>query len=86
MPDDPDLGTRGAAITAIHALGDELDPATWAAPSRTIEPGPESGRWYAEGYARYWAHVDVARVTWARQARGVTRRTSSSPAARASAG
>jgi erythritol kinase (D-erythritol 1-phosphate-forming) len=76
VPDDPGLGTRGAAITAMHALGDELDPATWAAPSRTIEPGPESGRWYAEGYARYLAHVDVAREFWARQAQGFGRPTS----------
>jgi erythritol kinase (D-erythritol 1-phosphate-forming) len=74
VPDDPGLGTRGAAITAHQALGDDVDPAAWAAPSRTVEPGAESGRCYADGYLRYRAHVDTARDFWARQAQGFRRR------------
>lgn len=70
VPDDPGLGTRGAAVTALRALGDDLDPAAWAAPSRTVEPLAAARHCYDEGYARYRAHVDVARDFWARQARG----------------
>lgn len=67
LPDDPGLGTRGAAVAAARALGDDLDPADWAAPSRTVEPGPDAED-YAPGYRRYRAHVDTARDFWARQA------------------
>ena len=79
VPDDPGLGTRGAAVTAARALGDDLDPATWAAPSRTVEPDSSTRSCYDDGYARYRAHVDVARDFWARQARGFRRRTSTTP-------
>ena len=77
VPDDPGLGTRGAAITAVRALGDDLDPATWSAPSREVLPTPDSRHCYDEGYRRYRAHVDVARDFWARQADGFSARTSS---------
>lgn len=70
VPDDPGLGTRGAAITAARALGDDVDPSAWAAPARTVDPSPGVRRCYDEGYARYRAHVDTARGFWARQARG----------------
>lgn len=70
VPDDPGLGTRGAAITALQALGDDVDPAAWAAPSRVVEPTSGSGQCYADGYRRYRAHVDTAREFWARQACG----------------
>ena len=83
VPNDPGLGTRGAAVTAARALGDDLDPATWAAPSRTVEPDPGTRGLYDEGYARYRAHVDVARDFWARQAQGFGRAAPSVPAARA---
>jgi erythritol kinase len=73
VPDDPGLGTRGAAVTAARALGDDLDPAAWAAPSRIVEPTDHAGECYAEGYLRYRAHVDTARDFWARQARGFAR-------------
>ena len=70
VPDDPGVGTRGAAVVAARALGDDLDPADWAAPSRTVEPSPHAREWYAEGYERYRTHVDAARDLWARQSRG----------------
>ena len=73
VPDDPGLGTRGAAVTAARALGDDLDPAAWAAPSRTVEPSRDAQGCYADGYLRYRAHVDTARDFWARQARGFAR-------------
>ncbi|HEY2223280.1 FGGY-family carbohydrate kinase [Actinomycetospora sp.] len=73
VPDDPGLGTRGAAITALQALGDDVDPASWAAPSRVVEPTAEGGQCYADGYLRYRAHVDTARDFWARQAQGFRR-------------
>lgn len=79
VPDDPGLGTRGAAVTAARALGDDLDPATWAAPSRTVHPDPDARHCYDDGYARYRAHVDVARDFWTRQAQGFSRRQTSSP-------
>ncbi len=73
VPDDPGLGTRGAAMTAARGLGDEVDPATWAAPSRTVEPSSAAHTCYAEGYLRYRAHVDTAREFWGRQAQGFRR-------------
>ncbi len=73
VPDDPGLGTRGAAVTALRALGDEIDPAAWAARSRTVEPAPDTADCYGEGYLRYRAHVDTARDFWARQADGFRR-------------
>jgi sugar (pentulose or hexulose) kinase len=73
VPDDPGLGTRGAAMTALRALGDEVDPDAWTAPSRTVEPSPAAHTGYAEGYLRYRAHVDTARGFWARQAQGFRR-------------
>ena len=56
-----------------RALGDDLDPAAWAAPSRTVEPSRDAQGCYADGYLRYRAHVDTARDFWARQARGFAR-------------
>lgn len=85
VPDDPGLGTRGAAITAARALGDDLDPGAWAAPSRTVEPCPQARVAYADGYLRYRAHVDTARDFWARQAQGFRREAVPSPRAAASA-
>ncbi|WP_433802726.1 FGGY family carbohydrate kinase [Actinomycetospora sp. CA-084318] len=73
VPDDPGLGTRGAAVSAARALGDELDPADWAAPSRTVEPTAHAHEHYEPGYLRYRAHVDTARDFWARQAQGFAR-------------
>ncbi|MDD7968702.1 FGGY-family carbohydrate kinase [Actinomycetospora lemnae] len=73
VPDDPGLGTRGAAITAARALGEDVDPAAWAAPSRTVEPSADAHTCYADGYLRYRAHVDTARSFWARQAQGFRR-------------
>ncbi|GLZ46343.1 carbohydrate kinase [Actinomycetospora sp. NBRC 106375] len=73
VPDDPGLGTRGAAMTAARALGDDVDPAAWAAPSRTVEPSADAHTCYADGYLRYRAHVDTARGFWARQAQGFRR-------------
>jgi erythritol kinase (D-erythritol 1-phosphate-forming) len=73
VPDDPGLGTRGAAMTAARALGDDVDPDSWAAPAHTVEPGPDAHSCYAEGYLRYRAHVDTARGFWARQAQGFRR-------------
>jgi sugar (pentulose or hexulose) kinase len=80
VPDDPGLGTRGAAVTAARALGDDLDPADWAAPSRTVEPSAHAGECYAAGYLRYRAHVDTARDFWARQAQGFVRGPGGDPA------
>ena len=57
-----------------RALGDDLDPAAWAAPSRTVEPSPHARECYADGYLRYRAHVDTARDFWARQAQGFAHR------------
>ncbi|MDL5158315.1 FGGY-family carbohydrate kinase [Actinomycetospora termitidis] len=68
VPDDPGLGTRGAAVTALRALGEDVDPADWAAPSRTVEPSAHADDCYEPGYRRYRAHVDTAREFWARQA------------------
>lgn len=73
VPDDSGLGTRGAAMTAARALGDDVDPVAWAAPNQVVEPDPASHACYAEGYLRYRAHVDTAREFWARQAQGFRR-------------
>ncbi|GAA1782634.1 FGGY-family carbohydrate kinase [Streptomonospora arabica] len=68
LPSDDAIGVRGATAAAWRALGDAPDEARWLAQGERIAPRTETSARYAEGYARYRAHLDSARALWASDA------------------
>ncbi|MEU3272784.1 FGGY-family carbohydrate kinase [Saccharomonospora sp. NPDC006951] len=66
IPDDPDVGARGAALVAAEAVGAPFDADLWAAKSRTVEHQPRAAELYDRGYTGYLASLDVAREQWSR--------------------
>lgn len=67
----PEVGARGVVVQALALTGNDGDVAAWTAPERVVEPDPAAAGAYADGYARYLAHVEAARPLWARTAREV---------------
>lgn len=59
----PEVGTRGAVLTALSVQHDQVDTADWTGVSEVIEPA--SGDFdYDEGFARYRQHRAAARPLW----------------------
>ncbi|MFD0802515.1 FGGY-family carbohydrate kinase, partial [Streptomonospora algeriensis] len=65
LPSDDAIGVRGATAAAWRALGEVPDEARWLAQGERVLPRTETSARYAEGYARYRAHLDSARSLWA---------------------
>lgn len=61
----PEVGARGAVVSALRASGREPGP-EWTAPERVVDPDPAAARYYEEGYHRFLAHQEAARDLWHR--------------------
>jgi erythritol kinase (D-erythritol 1-phosphate-forming) len=59
----PEVGARGAAMTAMDVTGITYDRSYWTRPEAIIEPNGNEGP-YKEGYARYLATVAAMRGLW----------------------
>lgn len=59
----PEVGARGAAMSAMVATGRAHDAAGWTSPPGTCEPVAGLVDFYAEGYAGYLRRVSRARET-----------------------
>jgi sugar (pentulose or hexulose) kinase len=60
----PEVGARGAVLSALQATGREVDIATWTRPERVIDPSPEDVDFYAAGYQDYLRRQRSARSLW----------------------
>jgi erythritol kinase len=58
----PEVGARGAAMSALLATGREHDVERWSRPTGSCEPADELMDFYQEGYVRYLRRVDRARA------------------------
>jgi erythritol kinase (D-erythritol 1-phosphate-forming) len=76
----PEVGARGAVLSALRARGDEVDAATWTAPQAEVEPDPGRAARYDDGYQRYLEHVRVARPFWATRIRSASPEPAATPA------
>ncbi|MGW2330071.1 FGGY family carbohydrate kinase [Streptomyces sp. NPDC001700] len=64
VPDEPEVGARGAAVVAWQSLGDPVDAPHWRSASRTVEPRAELRGAYEEGYAGYRDRLARALDEW----------------------
>jgi erythritol kinase len=62
----PEVGARGAVLTALELTGNAPDAKTWTRPESVVEPDPSTAARYADGYDRYLAHLGAARELWRR--------------------
>ncbi len=60
----PEVGARGAVLSAMQATGAEVDLARWTAPSATIAPDERLTGFYDEAYQRYLAQRQSASTHW----------------------
>ncbi|NGO71118.1 FGGY-family carbohydrate kinase [Streptomyces boncukensis] len=60
VPEEAEVGAKGAALVARAALGDPVDEERWLGAYRVVEPDPAARAGYEEGYARYRAAVGRA--------------------------
>ena len=65
----PEVGARGAVLGALRTRGDDVDSATWTAPTSVVEPDPKRAAGYDDGYQRYLEHLQAARPFWAGRGR-----------------
>lgn len=64
VPDEPEVGARGAAAVAWRSLGDPVDAPHWRSASRTVEPRAELRGAYEDGYAGYRDRLARALDEW----------------------
>jgi sugar (pentulose or hexulose) kinase len=60
----PEVGARGAVVSALRVTGRDADLAAWTAPERVIDPDPAAARHYEDGYHRFLDHQRHARALW----------------------
>jgi erythritol kinase (D-erythritol 1-phosphate-forming) len=64
LPEEDEVGARGAALVARGFLGEPIDDAHWSADCRLVEPDPRRRSIYERGYAVYRAELESARTGW----------------------
>ncbi|MFD8624825.1 FGGY family carbohydrate kinase [Streptomyces hygroscopicus] len=64
IPDEPEVGARGAVAVAWRCLGDPVDAERWQADSRTVEPRADLREVFEDGYAGYRARLGEALAGW----------------------
>jgi sugar (pentulose or hexulose) kinase len=62
----PEVGARGAVMSALRATGREIDVPTWTRPEQVIDPEPADVEFYAAGYQHYLRRQAAARGLWPR--------------------
>jgi erythritol kinase len=60
----PEVGARGAVVSALRATGRDADVAAWTAPERVVDPDPAAARYYEDGYHRFLELQRHARQSW----------------------
>lgn len=60
----PEVGARGAVVSALRATGRDADLAAWTAPERIVHPDPDAARRYEDGYHRFLELQRHARQGW----------------------
>jgi len=60
----PEVGARGAVLSALQATGQRPDLAAWTAPELVVDPDPAATQIYAEGYRDYLRRQETARLRW----------------------
>jgi erythritol kinase len=60
----PEVGARGAVLSAVQAGGGDVDVAEWTAPSATIAPEESLLAFYDDAYQRYLSQRRSAAVLW----------------------
>ncbi|GAB2818831.1 FGGY family carbohydrate kinase [Streptomyces daliensis] len=64
VPEETEVGAKGAAIVARRALGDPVDEERWHAAHHVVEPDPRERELYERGYAAYLGEVERSRPRW----------------------
>ena len=64
----PEVGARGAAMTAMDVIGLTYDREAWTRPEGVIEPRTNASH-YQDGFAEYLETVEAARGLWRSKAR-----------------
>ena len=64
----PEVGARGAAMTAMDVIGLGYDREAWTCPEGIIEPRANASH-YQDGFADYLESVEAARGLWRSKAR-----------------
>ncbi len=64
LPNDPEVGARGAALVAWSVLGDPVDEDLWRSQRTRIDPDPARAAGYNHGYELYRADLAEARARW----------------------
>ncbi len=62
----PEVGARGAAMTAMRAQGIAFDARAWTRPEGVIAPNPAMAAHYEAGFARYRDTLAAVRPLWHR--------------------
>jgi sugar (pentulose or hexulose) kinase len=62
----PEVGARGAVMSALRATGREIDVPAWTRPEQVIDPEPADVQFYAGGYQHYLRRQSAARALWPR--------------------
>lgn len=60
----PEVGARGAVLSALAAGGHAPDNAAWTRPEGVVEPDPAMASRYDEAFERYRAHRAAAQPLW----------------------
>ena len=60
----PEVGARGAVLTALDVSGNEHDRRAWTHAEAVIDPDPDTMDRYDEGFARHLRHQKAARELW----------------------
>jgi erythritol kinase (D-erythritol 1-phosphate-forming) len=60
----PEVGARGAVLSALSASGQSVDTQAWTAPQDVVEPNPLVASHYDDAFARYRQHQSVAQPLW----------------------
>lgn len=60
----PEVGARGAVLSALAACGSPVDTSAWTRVEAVVEPDPVAADAYDDAFARYLQHRDAARPLW----------------------
>lgn len=64
IPQEAEVGARGAVAVAWESLGEPVDALRWQDDSRAVTPRPAARERYERGYEGYRAQVSRAREEW----------------------
>jgi erythritol kinase len=60
----PEVGARGAVLSALAVIGHEVDKDTWTSVETVVEPDSATADQYDDAFGRYLEHRAAARPLW----------------------